>query len=187
MNRCERCDLNKAKVRFQMDEKSTYLCIHCYNELMAEELEVDLEQLIEIFSVKDYQGVSRTFYVERRVHPNGILLEATENVEFGYKFAVHGELNSNQQEMLYKLIEKTRKGTGEQQVETKFFPNGQAYNDILNDQIKGLIEYDETSDGTPIVIIDGKPFTWEEVGKMLMTYEGFQMKLTIYDPTDDVE
>jgi hypothetical protein len=33
----------------------------------------------------------------------------------------------------------------------------------------------------------GKPFTWEEFGRMLMTYEGFQFKLKMYDVTDDVE
>jgi hypothetical protein len=47
------------------------------------------------------------------------------------------------------------------------------------------LEYDETSDGTPLIIIDGKPFTWEEVGKMLMAYEGFQIKLKMFDVTDD--
>ncbi|MCM3586987.1 hypothetical protein M3182_14710 [Mesobacillus maritimus] len=164
-----------------------YLCTHCYNDLMAEELEIDLEPLPETFSMKDYKGVNRTFCVDRRIHPNGIFLEAEENIEFGYKFAVHGELDSNQQELLNKLIEKARKGTGEQQVETRVFPSGQAYHAMISDQLTGLIEYDETSDGTPLVILDGQPFTWEEVGKMLMTYEGFQIKLNLYDPTDDIE
>jgi hypothetical protein len=154
---------------------------------MSEELEVDLEQLIETFSLKDCQGISRTFYVERRIHPTGIYLEAAENIEFGYKFAVHGELNSNQPELLNKLIEKARKGIGKQYLETKVFPSRQAYNTISNSQITGLIEYDETSKESPLVIIDGKPFTWEEVGKMLMAYEGFQIKLMMYDITDDVE
>jgi hypothetical protein len=49
------------------------------------------------------------------------------------------------------------------------------------------LEYDETSDGTPLIIIDGKPFTWEDVGKMLMAFEGFQIKLKMFDVTDDVE
>lgn len=187
MNQCERCENNEAKVSLKMDAISMHLCSKCYNQLMSEELEVDLEQIIETFSLKDYQGISRTFYVERRVDPMGIFLEAVENIEFGYKFAVFGELNCNQQQLLNKLIEKARKGMEEQQVETKIFPNGQAYNTIINDQITGLIDYDETSDGSPLVIIDGGPFTWEEVGKMVMAYEGFQIKLEMYDFTDDVE
>jgi hypothetical protein len=187
MNKCEHCGSNEAKVNIKMEAIGMHLCTNCYNELMSEELEVDLDQLVETFSLKDYQGISRTFNVERRLHPMGIYLEASENIEFGYKFAVHGELNSNQPELLNKLIEKVRKGIGEQQVETKVFPNGQAYKTIINDQITGLIGYDDTSDGFPLIIIDGKPFTWEEVGKMLMAYEGFQIKLKMYDVTDDVE
>jgi hypothetical protein len=154
---------------------------------MAEELEVELDPQIETFSLKDYQGISRTFHVERRLHPIGIYLEASENIEFGYKFAVHGELDSNQMELLNKLIEKTRRGLAKQQVETRVFPNGQTYKTILNDQFTALIEYDETSDGIPLVIIDGKPFSWEQVGRMLMSYEGFQIKVKLYDFTDDAE
>lgn len=130
---------------------------------MSEELEVELELIIETFSLKDYQGIFRIFYVERRIHPIGIYLEAAENIEFGYKFAIHGELYTNQQELLNKLMEKVRKGIGEQKVESKVFAHEQSYNIIMNGQFKGLIEHDKTSEGTPLVIIDGKPFTWEEV------------------------
>lgn len=101
-------------------------------------------------------------------------MEALENIEFGYKFAVHGELKSNQPELFNKLIEKARKGIGKQQVETKVFPNGQAYKTIINDQITGLIEYDEASDGSPLIIIDGKPFTWEEVERCLWRTKAFR-------------
>ncbi|MBB6446744.1 hypothetical protein HNR53_003408 [Bacillus benzoevorans] len=152
---------------------------------MAAELEIDLEPLIETFSLKDYQGINRTFIVKRRIDPEGIFLEAAENIEFGYAFAVHGELHSNQTDLLNKLMAKTRKGLTEQQVERGVFPNGQEYNTIIHDEFIGFIEYDESSDGTPLIIIDGKPFTWEKVGKMLMTYEGFQIKVRMYDMTDD--
>lgn len=187
MNLCERCGSAEVKVHIQGESVSKHLCMNCHNELMAEELEVHLEPLIDSFSLKDFQGVSRNFEVERRLHPIGICLEASETIEFGYKFAVHGELDCNQQELLTKLIAKTRKGIAIQQVESNVFPNGQPYNSIIHDQLTGVIEFDENSDGTPLVIIDGRPFTWEEVGKMVMSYEGFQLKLMMYDMTDDVE
>jgi hypothetical protein len=38
-----------------------------------------------------------------------------------------------------------------------------AYNQIINDEITDLIENDKTSDGMPLIIIDGMPFTWEDV------------------------
>lgn len=187
MNLCERCRSADAKIVFSMEPISMHLCTNCYNELMAKDLDVKLEQLPDTFSLKDYQRITRTFHVERRINPLGIYLEASETIEFGYKFAVHGELRCDQQELLNKLMDKTRKGIAKQQVETSVFPNGQTYNSIIHDQITGMIEYDETSEGTPLVIIDGKPFTWEEVGIMLMTYEGFQIKFKMYDMTDDIE
>src|SRR5206468_1755534 len=61
--------------------------------------------------------------------------EALESIEFGYKFAVHGELGCDQQELLNKLMDKTRKGIAKQQVETGVFPNGQIYNSIIHDQL----------------------------------------------------
>ena len=187
MNLCDQCESNAAKVRFGNEPDSVDLCMDCYNQLMADELEVDPEPLIESFSLKDYQGTTRTFYVERRLDPIGIFLEAVENIEYGYKFAVHGDLNCNQQDLLNKLMDKTRKGIRIQYVEKGVFPNGQTYNSIIKNQIIGLIEYDETSEGAPLVIIDGKPFTWEKFGKMIMSYEGFQIKVKMYDNTDDVD
>jgi hypothetical protein len=179
MTTCEHCGSDRMKVILTVEEKTLHLCRNCYNELLSEELEVELEPLVETFSLKDYQGNSRTFNVERQLHPVGICLEASEDTEFGYRFAVHGELDSNQFELFQRLIEKVRKGIGKQHVERGVFPNGQAYHTMMNDQIVGVVEYDEAFDGTPLIIIDGEPFSWEEVGKMVMSYEGFQIKIKV--------
>lgn len=184
---CERCGNREVRVHLGIDEDRMSLCSHCYNELMADELDVELEQLPESFVLKDFQGVSRTFYVEMRILPNGLFLEAAEELEFGYKFSIHGELECDQQELLSKLIKKTRRAVGKQQVETKSYPNGVKYNGLIWDEFTGRIEYDKTSEGTPLIIIDGRPYTWEEVGKLLMAYEGFQLKLKTYDITDNVD
>ncbi|MCR2823790.1 DUF7713 domain-containing protein [Lederbergia panacisoli] len=184
MNKCEKCGSDEAKVRFTAGEDTSVLCLNCYNEQMAKELEVNVEQLAEAFTLNDFQGISRSFIVERRIDPMGIFMEAKERGTFGYKFAVHGELHCNQHELLNTLIKKAGKGIAKEQVETKFFPNGQAYNIIKNDYFTGLIEYDEDSGNSPLIVIDGRPFTWEEVGKMLTAYEGFQIKIKCYDVTD---
>lgn len=33
----------------------------------------------------------------------------------------------------------------------------------------------------PLVVIDGKAFSWEEVGHMLMTFEGFTLEARVKD------
>ena len=36
----------------------------------------------------------------------------------------------------------------------------------------------------PMVVVDGKPFTWEQVGHMLMTFEGFTLVSRIKDAVE---
>ncbi|WP_047983546.1 DUF7686 domain-containing protein [Ornithinibacillus californiensis] len=187
MDKCFDCGNKEVKVSLQLQGKSINLCNECFNNRMSDDLGVTLEQPVETFSLKDNQGISRTFHVEIHLFPNGIYLEAVENIEYGYKFAVHGELDADQQELLSKLVEKTRKGITKQHVETEFFPSGQEYQTITGNQLKGIFEYNEESSDSPLVIIDGKPFTWTEVGKMVTSFEGFQFKLEMFDMTEDVE
>lgn len=51
--------------------------------------------------------------------------------------------------------------------------------------VRGLIEWDD--DGrAPLVIVDGREIAWEEFGRMLMSFEGFQFKLEIRDMSEEV-
>lgn len=36
----------------------------------------------------------------------------------------------------------------------------------------------------PMLVIDGRDVSWEEFGRMLMTFGGFQFKLEIVDKSD---
>jgi len=48
--------------------------------------------------------------------------------------------------------------------------------------VAGRIEWDEQYEGRlPLVIIDGKEYTWEELGEMLMSFEGWDFKLKIFE------
>jgi len=49
------------------------------------------------------------------------------------------------------------------------------------------IEWDPDSDvRLPLVVIDGKALTWEQVGHMLMTFEGFTIEARIKDTIEVV-
>ncbi len=39
----------------------------------------------------------------------------------------------------------------------------------------------------PLVIIDGKEYTWEELGEMLMSFEGWDFKLKIFENWEDMD
>lgn len=66
--------------------------------MVSEEIGVMLETVPEEIVVNDFSGIRRNFTVQQRLYPNGIFLEATEDLEYGYMFAVHGELECNQTE-----------------------------------------------------------------------------------------
>jgi hypothetical protein len=47
--------------------------------------------------------------------------------------------------------------------------------------------WDDAEDGRlPLLVIDGREITWEEFGRMLMTFEGFQFKLNIGDKSEEL-
>ncbi len=54
-------------------------------------------------------------------------------------------------------------------------------------RIRGRIDWDpESDDRVPIVVIDGREFSWREVGRMLMSFEGFNVEMTIRDSIEVV-
>lgn len=104
----------------------------------------------------------------------------------GFDFKVLGELDADQGELLLQLIGKVERGMVESYVEEGTFPNGQRDHSIRSGRLAGRVEWGSADEGVPLVAIDGKSFTWEEFGKMLMSYEGFQMKLEMLDPFEEI-
>jgi hypothetical protein len=43
-----------------------------------------------------------------------------------------------------------------------------------------VIEWDpETEGARPLLIVDGRTFTWDQIGRMLMTFEGFTLNALV--------
>ena len=159
----------------------------CYNTLMAEELDIDLPELPKNFVAYDMHGVKRIFEVERQIMHTAILLTASERWEHGYEFVVDGELEVNQLKLFEQLIEKTTRGLAETYLETGKFPSDESYTYVKQNQLKGVLAYDSATPEAPLVIIDGKPYTWNEVGHLLQAFEGFQVKIVMKDLADELE
>jgi hypothetical protein len=53
-------------------------------------------------------------------------------------------------------------------------------------KLLGYLNYSSNSDACD-VIIDGKAYTWEELGRIVGVSEGFQIKIEIADPTDELD
>lgn len=120
----------------------------------------------------------------------GIVYEAVEITKDGtpgYRVAVMGHLDSEQQDLFLKLDAKIRKTVSKRYLENRSIPYAGNQVVLKEDVAVGRFEYDEHNDGIHKVVIDGQEFSWDELGRMLSAYEGFQFKLEIYDISDDVE
>ena len=46
--------------------------------------------------------------------------------------------------------------------------------------MRGRITSDpDGEDDLPVIVVDGQPLGWDELGRMLMTYEGLQIRLEL--------
>lgn len=84
--------------------------------------------------------------------------------------------------LLGRLIQRIRKA-----LSVKHIEDGQNGLQIVDDTVRGRIEWDDDEDGrVPLMVVDGREISWEEFGQMLMSHEGWQFKLEIFDPSDEV-
>ena len=59
--------------------------------------------------------------------------------------------------------------------------------EIADKDVRGTIQWDRDEDGSvPLLIVDGRVVTWREAGRMLMTFEGWQVKLEIRDMSEEL-
>lgn len=57
---------------------------------------------------------------------------------------------------------------------------------IAEQTVRGRIDWDESAvERTPLLVIDGREITWDDFGRMLMAFEGWQFKLEIVDPSEE--
>ena len=94
----------------------------------------------------------------------------------GYSFQIIGEPEGDLLVLLGRLVEKMRRA-----LSVKHLEDG-AYGIQIADggTVRGRIEWDDAHDGeSPLLVIDGREIDWNQFGRMLMSHEGAQFRLTI--------
>jgi hypothetical protein len=193
-NRCERC----GKASFGMtilthcnNEQET-ICTDCFNKEMAEFYGVDdFKDYIKTYTAVDSEGVAHTFDINKRIMGTGVFWEAVEVNDGkynGYQFEVQVDMDGDQHEAVQKLYNKISKGLLKKNIEVKSYDGHKIYS-MADDEIVGRIEWDDTEpqEHVPVFIIDGKKYSLQELGKIMISHEGFNFKLKLYDLTEDVE
>ena len=163
------------------------LCSACFNREVAEMVgwEGFEHTRFAPVTLNDRQGAAHEFHFRSFLCGTGLVLEAFELVDGqpgGYHFSVLGDPEADPLARLAQLIDKMRQALAVQHLNEDDY--GLRIADLC---VRGRIECGEDGPGEPpCLVIDGRELTWDDFGRLLSSYEGWQFKLEIRDRTDEV-
>ena len=174
-----------------MEEGYRQLCMACYNAVISELCGVEFQHP-EFMPIRltDVDGQLHEFHFATRLLGDRVAIDAHELKDgdaAGYEFQVIGfEPDGEILELYSELFEKMRRAMAQSHlVENGEFGLAIADHQTVRARIDCDMESDEYGDRRPLLIIDGKPVDWDHFGRMLMTFEGWQFKLEIYDKSEE--
>jgi hypothetical protein len=162
------------------------LCTPCFNAEIARTLGLQHFEHVRLEPVvmTDCAGEQHEFHFRTRLLGELMVLEAFELKDggpSGYQFEIVGDRAGEPLSLLGRLIERMRRSLSVQYLE-----GSEDGVQIADRTVCGRIEWDETGDGrTPLLVIDGQEFSWDDFGRMLMTFEGWQFRLAIRDRSEE--
>jgi hypothetical protein len=165
-------------------EGTKFLCSRCYNESLAEHLGLDYKHVrFDPLTLQDLEGYPHTFEFRSHLFGDQLSLDAFEvGPEQGYEFSVIADAEQDLFVTFQTLFERMRRALGRRHIE----PEGEAYRITQADVVRGQItDGPDSFESMPRLIIDGKPITWEALGRMLAPYTGFRFKLEIFDRSEE--
>jgi len=164
------------------------LCGQCFNSEIAQSAGLEGFEHVQFQPVRldDSTGKSHEFHFRTHLFGPGVALDAFElrdGCRAGYEFQIIGDPEEDLLVLLGRLIERMRRALA-----NRHLVDGELGLRIADHRtVRGQIGWDEDCDGhLPLVTIDGRDFTWEEFGRMVMSFEGWQFKLTICDQSEEV-
>jgi hypothetical protein len=165
------------------------LCMACYNATMAEYSGVDFEHAdFEPVRLNDADGVEHEFQFNLRLLGDKVALDAFEmkGSESGYEFQLIGDDPEEEPLALFgRLLQKMQRALAQKHIRQDEYGFVRITNgDIVRGRIESDLESGEFS-RKPLLIVDGQEIGWEELGHMLMGFEGWNFKLEIYDKSEE--
>lgn len=160
------------------------LCLECFNQHMAAHANIDFEHPhFPSLQLTDPQGKEHRFDFVARLLGDEVAVESYENgVDYGYEFQISGN-HRDVQELFDRLLGRIRRALTRQHL----VEHGGVMTVSDDRAVRGRFAWDDDSDGKlPLLVIDGSPVTWTQFGRILSHYEGWQFRLEIADPSDEV-
>jgi hypothetical protein len=163
-------------------------CYRCFNDEMADRLGIDFDNTpIAPITVADVDGVRHRFEIRSMLVGTGHAMYAREvknrDAEGGYRFEILGDLEADAQDLFKLLRERIRQGLSVRHVQQ----TEHGWQLTEGHRLRGVIEWDpETEGALPLLTVDGRTFTWDQIGRMLMTFEGFTLNAIVQDTIEVV-
>jgi hypothetical protein len=143
--------------------------------------DIHFDELVMI----DCAGEAHTCHFRTRLLGTMVALDAFElerGEPAGYQFEILGEPEGDLLSLLGRLVERMRRT-----LSVKHLAQGTHDLQIAGKTVRARIDYDGTNDERmPLVVIDGRDVSWEEFGRMLMTFEGWQFRMEIADRSEEI-
>src|SRR5689334_7588689 len=164
------------------------ICNQCFNTEVAKADGLTRFEHVKFAPVpiEDCTGASHLFYFRVRLFGIGVAIDAFElrkGYPFGYQFQIIADPEDDLMVVLGQLIEKIRRALSVKHITTGDFGWRIADHRV----VRAVIQSDcRRGASLPVLAIDGREFSWHEFGRMLMTYEGWQLKLEIHDQSEEI-
>jgi hypothetical protein len=177
-----------ATVRFNLVTDVGERCCRCFNEELADRLDIAFDNTpIAPTVVADADGVRHRFAIRSLLVGTGHAMYAREvrspDAAGGYRFEVLGDHETDARDLFTRLRERIRQGLSVGHVQQ----TEHGWQLTPAHRLSGLIEWDPETQGTlPLLIVDGRTFTWDQIGRMLMTFEGFTLNAVVEDTIEVV-
>ena len=134
--------------------------------------------------VADCNGEIHEFNFRTHLIGSNVVLDAFElrdGQPGGYRFQIMGDSNDDLMVLFGQLVERIRR-----MLSTKHLVNGELGLQIAERIVRAQISWDDDCEGRlPMLVIDGREVKWEEFGRMLMSFEGWQFRLNILDKGEE--
>lgn len=167
-------------------KKSRLVCTRCFNARIAG---VDFEHPhFEPVVLEDAAGKPHEFHFTTRHGGSHVAVEAFEVEDghpAGYQFQVLGDPSAEPIAIFQQLFQRMRRALAHRHIEEgehglQIAKSGESW------IVRGHLESDDQEEGrVPRLIVDGKPCSWDQLGHMLMSFEGFNVKLEVYDKSEE--
>lgn len=164
------------------DLGSRNLCTQCFNQTVAKKFGLAHFENVkfEPVKLKGASGKLHEFHFQTRLLGNCETLEAFElldNFPSGYQTKVVGKPDDDLWLLLGKLIAELR-----EVISVQYLVDSNLGLQIKAETLVGRIKASQPYDlETPLIVIDGHEISWDEFGRMLMSFEGWQFKMDIFE------